>query len=161
MAIPILAPSPIPLDAILDLAVSEATVVLLFEAAKEGSEDGLDELVMVDVVGWLEIVENNVAVDIETKEEVVVPKLEIVVKGELEPESLKVPLPVWQSQELTGSDSQQNPLFPQNTTPASDTELNIPPGISAVQYCGHNSELQSWSVHEPRRKPPTTEAEGW
>ena len=53
-------------------------------------------------------------------------KLGMVVYGELEPESMKVPLPVWQSQVATVSDSQQKPIIPQ----ASEMELYIPPGMS-------------------------------
>lgn len=59
------------------------------------------------------------------EEEEAAAELEMVVKGELEPESLKVPLPVWQSQELMGSDSQQNPLFPQSITPASEISRQV------------------------------------
>jgi len=129
---------------------------VLFEAPEESNdedEDGLGELVLVidDIVCCFETVERVVTTEAALEEEEVdVLRLGMVVKGELEPESLKVPLPVWQLQEVIGSDSQQNPLFPQFITPASERELKIPPGISAEQYCGQPVEPQVWSVHEPR-----------
>ncbi len=80
----------------------------------------------VDVVVERVTLELEAVVVREFVEATVLEELGIVVKGFKSPEMVKVPCPVWQLQSATGSLSQQKPLFPQLTTPASERELNKP-----------------------------------
>jgi hypothetical protein len=75
-------------------------------------------------------------------------ELKIVVKGFKSPDIVKVPSPVWQSQFARGSLSQQNPLFPQLTTPASERELNKP----AVALSGNRHDQYCVSIFEHMKK---------
>jgi hypothetical protein len=116
-----------------DVLAVDVLTVDVPAGSEDGEEDGLSALVLdvLAVVGLLEIVDAAAWEEEEEEEEdEMAGKLGIVVTGELEPESWKVPFPVWQSQVATVADSQQNPLFPQLITPASERELNIPPTMS-------------------------------
>jgi hypothetical protein len=91
--------------------------------ADEEAED-VDEVFVVWALVELDVVVVRNFVDVVFEEEdFILLELTMVVKGFKSPVIVKTPCPVWQSQLVRGSLSQQKPVLPQLRTPASESEL--------------------------------------